>query len=95
MIGFYRTASIKKSLRDEAEKILESAREIASGKGISAKTEIRQGQAADEITKAAADLGNDLIVMGTYGWRGVNKAIMGSSTERVIMNAGCPVLVVR
>jgi nucleotide-binding universal stress UspA family protein len=95
MIGFYRTDSIKKSLRDEAEKILESARESASGKGISVKTEIRQGQAADEITKAAADLGNDLIVMGTYGWRGVNKAIMGSSTERVIMNAGCPVLAVR
>jgi nucleotide-binding universal stress UspA family protein len=95
MIGFYRTDSIKKSLRDEAEKILDSAREIASGKGLTVQTEIREGQSADEITKAAADLGNDLIVMGTYGWRGVNKAIMGSSTERVIMNAGCPVLVVR
>jgi nucleotide-binding universal stress UspA family protein len=95
MIGFYRTDSIKKSLRGEAEKILGSAREIASGKGLSVQTEIREGQSADEITKAAADLGNDLIVMGTYGWRGVNKAIMGSSTERVIMNAGCPVLVVR
>jgi nucleotide-binding universal stress UspA family protein len=59
------------------------------------KTEIREGQAADEITKAAADFRNDLIVIGTYGWRGVNKAIMGSTTERVIMNAGCPVLAVR
>jgi nucleotide-binding universal stress UspA family protein len=33
--------------------------------------------------------------MGTYGWRGVNKAIMGSTTERVIANASCPVLAVR
>jgi nucleotide-binding universal stress UspA family protein len=95
MIGFYRTDSIKKSLKGEAEKILDSARAIASEKGISVKTETREGRTSDEITKAAADLGNDLIVMGTYGWRGVNKAIMGSSTERVIMNAGCPVLVVR
>ncbi|HEX9859932.1 MAG TPA: universal stress protein, partial [Nitrospirota bacterium] len=29
------------------------------------------------------------------GWTGVEKAIMGSTTERVIVNAPCPVLVVR
>lgn len=95
MIGFFRTESIRENLLGEANKILGSALEIASGQGLSIKTEIREGQAADEITKAAADLKNDLIVMGTYGWRGVNKAIMGSSTERVIMNSGCPVLAVR
>lgn len=95
MIGFFRTESIRENLMGEANRILASALEIASGEGLSIKTEIREGQAADEITKAAADLKNDLIVMGTYGWRGVNKAIMGSSTERVIMNSGCPVLVVR
>jgi nucleotide-binding universal stress UspA family protein len=33
--------------------------------------------------------------MGTYGWKGVNRAIMGSTTERVIMNASCPILVTR
>ena len=27
---------------------------------------------------------NDLIVMGTHGWRGMNKAIMGSTAERII-----------
>ncbi len=95
MVGFFRTDSIRRNLEDEAKKILDSAREIASGSGVQVKTEIREGQTADEITKAAANLRNDLIVMGTYGWRGVNKAIMGSSTERVIMNAGCPVLAVR
>jgi nucleotide-binding universal stress UspA family protein len=95
MIGFFRTESIRKNLLSEAGRILDSALETASGQGISIKTEIREGQAADEITKTAAELHNDLIVMGTYGWRGVNKAIMGSSTERVIMNAGCPVLAVR
>jgi len=38
---------------------------------------------------------NDLIVMGSYNWSGVNKAILGSTTERVIMNATCPILVVK
>ena len=41
------------------------------------------------------ELKNDLIVMGAHGWKGVSKAIMGSTTERVIMNASCPVLVVK
>lgn len=95
MIGFFRTESIKKSLLAEAEKILDSARQIASAENGSIKTVVKEGQTAEEITKTAAALDNDLIVMGTYGWRGVNKAIMGSTTERVIMNAGCPVLAVR
>jgi nucleotide-binding universal stress UspA family protein len=94
MIGFFRTDSIKKRLQEEAEKIIETATEIA-GQGISMKTEIQEGQTGDEITKAASRLKSDLIVMGTYGWRGVDKAIMGSTTERVIANASCPVLAVR
>ncbi len=95
MIGFFRTDSIRKGLRDEAEKIIDAAREFASGQGISVKAEIQEGNAGDEIARASSRLRSDLIVMGTYGWRGVNKAIMGSTTERVIANASCPVLAVR
>ena len=95
MIGFLRTESIKKSLLQEARKILEGAKELASKNGVTVKTEIREGHAADKILETAADLKNDLIIIGSYGWRGVNKAIMGSTTERVLINAPCPVLAVR
>ena len=95
MIGFFRTESIKKSLLQEAEKILDAAREIALGKGVSLKTQIREGQTDEEIIKTAAGLEIDLIVLGTYGWRGMNRAIMGSTTERVIIHAPCPVLAVK
>lgn len=95
MIGFFRTETIKKSLMEEADKLLGAAREIASAEGAPIETEIRQGAAGEEITSAADGMKSDLIVMGTYGWRGVDKAIMGSTTERVIMHAGCPVLVVK
>jgi nucleotide-binding universal stress UspA family protein len=94
MIGFFKTDSIRKSLRDEAEKIIETAKGIA-GQGSTIRTEIQEGQTDDEIITAASRLKSDLIIMGTYGWRGVNKAIMGSTTERVIANASCPVLAVR
>jgi nucleotide-binding universal stress UspA family protein len=95
MMEFYRSDSIKRSLHAEAEKILGEAKKIADGLGISVRTEVREGHASDEIVAAAQKLENDLIAMGTYGWKGVNNAIMGSTTNRVISNASCPVLVVK
>jgi nucleotide-binding universal stress UspA family protein len=95
MMEFYRSDGIKKSLHAEAEKIIGEARKIATGLGITIKTEIREGHASDEIVAAAQKFENDLIAMGTYGWKGVNNAIMGSTTNRVISNASCPVLVVK
>jgi nucleotide-binding universal stress UspA family protein len=95
MIGFLRTESIRKSMMQEAEKILDTAQGIASKHGIPIKTETQQGQTDAEIVRAASRLKNDVIIMGTYGWRGVNRAIMGSTTERVIIHAPCPILAVR
>lgn len=95
MLGFFRTDSIRKSMMEEAEKIVAAAKEIAAGYGVSLTTEIREGTAGEQIVKTAGTLKNDLIVMGTYGWRGVDKAIMGSTTERVIIHASCPVLAVK
>jgi nucleotide-binding universal stress UspA family protein len=95
MMEFYRSDSIKKSLHAEADKILGEATKIAAALGISIRTEVREGHASDEIVAAAQKLENDLIAMGTYGWKGVNNVIMGSTTNRVISNASCPVLVVK
>jgi nucleotide-binding universal stress UspA family protein len=95
MLGFFRTESIRKSLMQEADKVVAAAEEIAVGEAVPIRTEILEGAAAEQIVKTAVRLKNDLIVMGTYGWRGVDKAIMGSTTERVIIHASCPVLAVR
>jgi nucleotide-binding universal stress UspA family protein len=95
MIGFLKTSSIRNSLMQEARKITDSAKELASVHDIQVDTIIEEGHAADKIVETCNKLGTDLIVIGSYGWRGVNKAIMGSTAERVIMNASCPVLVVR
>ncbi len=95
MIGFFRTSSIQKSLMEEARKITDVAKDFASAQDVRVETVIEEGPAGDKVVAAANRLSSDLIVMGSYGWRGVNKAIMGSTAERVIMNASCPVLVVR
>lgn len=95
MMEFYRSEMIRKSLRHEADRILGEATTVASKLGVSIRTEVREGYASDEIVAAAQKLENDLITMGTYGWKGMNSAIMGSTTNRVISNASCPVLVVK
>lgn len=95
MVEFFKSESIKKSLLQEAQKIMDKAKGIASNIGASIKVEIQEGQAAERIIETAKKLKNDLIVMGNYGYSGVNKAIMGSTTERVIINASCPILIVR
>ncbi|MDH4163895.1 MAG: universal stress protein [Nitrospirota bacterium] len=95
MMEFYRSESIKKSLMLEAEKVVQQAKDMAAGMGITVATAIREGHASDEIAATAAKLENDLIAMGTYGWKGMSKAIMGSTTNRVISHANCPILVVK
>ncbi|MBI5739566.1 MAG: universal stress protein [Nitrospirae bacterium] len=96
MIGFFRTGSIQKSLMLEAQKILDTANRLASANGgVSLKTEILEGPASEEIIKTSASLKNDLIIMGSHGYTGVDRAILGSTTERVITNASCPVLVAK
>lgn len=95
MVGFFKTESIKRSLREEAEKIADKAGELAAIEGIRTTSLIKEGNVVDEIVGAVSTAGHDLVVMGSHGWRGVNKALMGSTTERLIVNAPVPVLVVR
>lgn len=95
MVNFYKTESIRNSLIKEAEKIVGAARDFAALQGIVVRTQVSEGHASDSIVDIAKDQKHDLIVMGSHGYRGVDRAIMGSTTERVIMNANCPILVVR
>lgn len=95
MIDFFKTDSIKNSLHQEAIKIISRAVALANIQGITPKTEIAEGHAAEKTVETAQRLKTDLIAMGSHGYRGINKAIMGSTAERVIMNSTCPVLVVR
>lgn len=50
------------------------------------------GKAENEIVEYAKAGEFDLIVMGTHGLSGLDHALLGSTTERVIRTASCPVL---
>jgi universal stress protein A len=59
------------------------------------ETVIRTGLAFFEITEAAKAVSTDLIVIGTHGFGGLTRSVMGGTAEKVIRHAPCPVLVVR
>jgi nucleotide-binding universal stress UspA family protein len=56
---------------------------------------VRHGTPWEEITRLAKERKADLIVIGTHGYTGVKHMIMGSTAEKVVRYAGCPVLIVR
>lgn len=60
-----------------------------------ARTLVRQGNPADQITTAARALKADLIIIATHGYSGLKHVLIGSTAERVVRHAPCPVFVVR
>jgi universal stress protein A len=56
---------------------------------------IRIGLPAHQIVEAARNMDVDLIVIGTHGYTGWKHLAIGSTAERVVRAAPCPVLVVR
>jgi universal stress protein A len=49
----------------------------------------------EEITRKAEETGTSLIVLGTHGRTGIDHLIFGSTAERVVRSALCPVLTIR
>jgi nucleotide-binding universal stress UspA family protein len=56
---------------------------------------VRMGDAEVEIAQLASDLEADLIVVGTHGYKGIDRVLLGSVAEALIRNAPCPVLTYR
>lgn len=56
---------------------------------------VEQGAAYQMICEYAAQKSIDLIVMGSHGITGLRKIFIGSTTEKVIHHAPCPVLSIK
>ncbi len=58
------------------------------------KSVVRQGKPVDEILAYAKESDVDLIVMITEGHKGFWDALRGSTTEQILRNANCPILMI-
>lgn len=79
---------------DMARGVLNDIKRACDEKGITCSPHLKEGETAAVITNSAKDIKADVIVMGSHGRTGLRRLLMGSTTEKVIGNADCPVLVV-
>jgi nucleotide-binding universal stress UspA family protein len=76
------------------ERLAETAAGLAD-LGPEIETRAVEGYPPDVIVEAAESVGADLIAMGTHGRTGLAHLFLGSTAERVVQHARCPVLTVR
>jgi nucleotide-binding universal stress UspA family protein len=55
----------------------------------------RIGKAAPEILALASEVGADLIIVGSKGMTGIERLMLGSTSEQVMRDAGCTVEIAR
>ena len=77
----------------EGERLLEDARTLAGGTPTA--TELHSGDPAEVICRRAAELGVDLVVVGSRKLGGIDRLLLGSVSSAVMRCAPCSVLVVR
>jgi nucleotide-binding universal stress UspA family protein len=96
--GYEYGADIMKIAREEANKVLDAALEVAKAAGVPADTKLIEAPAqrlGDVVADAARGWEADLVVVGTHGRRGLGRVLLGSGAEQVIRSAPVPVLTIR
>jgi nucleotide-binding universal stress UspA family protein len=83
------------SVRKNACECLEALARKELKPAIQSATLVRSGSAFNEIVAVARELQIDLIIIATHGYSGLKHFLLGSTAERVVRHAPCPVLVVR
>jgi len=86
---------LNKAHKETAEKQLEKLAEERFPKGIGCDTVILFGKPFVEILKYAKEKNADLIVMATHGRGAISHLLLGSTAEKVVRKATCPVLTVK
>jgi nucleotide-binding universal stress UspA family protein len=81
-------------LRADTKKAFDDYMAGVKHRGIEATSILSDGIAYAEVNRVAFEIGADLIVMGTHGRTGLEHALLGSVTERVIRTSKIPVVVV-
>ncbi len=89
------TAPYLKHVQEESERRLAELEQGLTDSGLKdAQVRLVIGIPSEEIKKAAQNIGADLVVVGTSGRTGLDVVLLGSTAERVIKDAPCPVLAI-
>jgi nucleotide-binding universal stress UspA family protein len=81
--------------RDAAHDALDPLADRLRARGYQVTVVGREGDPATVVTELARSVGADLIAMGTRGLSKLKQLLLGSTAERVVQHAPCPVLTLR
>lgn len=93
--GAYLPQEFWTKVKEEAEQGLAGHVEALRRRGLEVEAVVREGYPATVIEEEAGRLGADLVVIGTRGLTGLKHLLLGSTAERVVQKAPCPVLTVK
>ena len=96
----YPIADYLKMIRESGQKVLSTCAKAAQEAGIKVDSKLvvieqLSERVCDAVNEEAKRWPADLIVIGTHGWRGFNRLLLGSVAEGVIRLATNPVLIFR
>ena len=82
-------------MQEEGQKATHFVEDQAQIMNVPCHTIVAQGSPSEELLKISQEQGMDLIVMGSLGRTGMEKFIMGSVAEKVVLQSPIPVLLVK
>lgn len=92
--GFSGIDNLLDALEEEGHRATGEIVDQARENGVETTAAVRRGNPREDILTYASEQGIDLIVMGTRGRTGVQRALLGSVTEAVVRHSEMPVLTV-
>jgi nucleotide-binding universal stress UspA family protein len=88
--------AMREALFASARKYLSKIKSQLNSEGIKVKTaSLEANNPAHKITEYAQETGMELIIMGTHGYTGLKKLLMGSVASGVLNTSPVPVLLIR
>jgi nucleotide-binding universal stress UspA family protein len=87
--------NVEAELRTKAEGELKELVEKEIKGRVQSEWQVKTGLPFVEISSFAKDENIDLIILATHGHTGVEHILFGSTAEKIVRKAPCPVLVVR
>lgn len=91
-VGF---PSVEDELRQRGAEELQALSAGEFSGRVQSRCAVRTGKAFNEIGQYAREEEMDLIIIATHGHSGMEHVLFGSTAEKVVRYAPCPVLVVR
>jgi nucleotide-binding universal stress UspA family protein len=86
---------VQQEMTKRAKELTANAAERLQGKGLKIETVVREGDPRSVILDEAENWSADLIIVGSHGYTGIKRLLLGSVALSVVSHAPCSVEVVR